>query len=114
MPRRLPPLSLAETITAITGQPVRSFRPPGGDYTRETLQAAGSLGLVTVFWTDDPGDFANPGDAALETRLRRNLRPGGVVLLHDNAPEMLDVLRPLLQLARREGVVLTTVGGLPK
>ncbi|WP_216319150.1 polysaccharide deacetylase family protein [Deinococcus aestuarii] len=121
---RLPPLSLAaatdemrranETLTGITGQPVRYFRPPGGDYTPGTLQAAESLGLVTVFWTDDPGDFTNPGDATLENRLRLGLRPGGIVLLHDNAPETLDVLRPFLQLARREGVELTTVGGLPK
>ncbi|WP_245872717.1 polysaccharide deacetylase family protein [Deinococcus planocerae] len=121
---RLPPLSpgdaaeelrlASQTITSITGLPVRYFRPPGGDYTQETLSAARSQGLVTVFWTDDPGDFANPGDAVLESRLRRNLRPGGIVLLHDNAPEMLGVLRPFLRLAGREGVVLTTVGGLPK
>ncbi|WP_245557733.1 polysaccharide deacetylase family protein [Deinococcus apachensis] len=121
---RLPPLPLAdafqemrlasETIRALTGQPVRYFRPPGGEYTPETLRAAESLGLTTVFWTDDPGDFTNPGDATLESRLKRGLRPGGIVLLHDNAPEMLDVLRGFLRVARQEDVRLTTVGGLQK
>lgn len=121
---RLPPLPLNEAVNEmrwasdivqkLTGKPVRYFRPPGGEYTPQTLQAARSLGLNTVFWTDDPGDFQNPGDAVLESRLHRNLRPGGVVLLHDNAPEMLNVLQGFLRVARQEGYALTTVGGLPK
>ncbi|WP_235514259.1 polysaccharide deacetylase family protein [Deinococcus sp. Leaf326] len=121
---RLPPLPTAEAtdemrwanevLQGLTGKPVRYFRPPGGEYTPATLAAAQSLGLTTVFWTDDPGDFQNPGDALLGARLRRNLRPGGIVLLHDNAPQTLDVLREFLRVARRSGINLTTVGGLPK
>ncbi len=121
---RLPPLSLADAtqemaltnavIRELTGKPVRYFRPPGGEYTPAILRAAEGLGLTTVFWTDDPGDFQNPGDLTLQARLDRRLRPGGIVLLHDNAPEMLDVLRGFLHLARRQDVTLTTVGGLPK
>ncbi|GAA5532738.1 polysaccharide deacetylase family protein [Deinococcus aluminii] len=121
---RLPPLALPDAtqemelanavIRELTGKPVRYFRPPGGEYTPATLRAAESLGLTTVFWTDDPGDFQNPGMTTLEARLDRRLRPGGIVLLHDNASEMLDVLRPFLRLARQEDVTLTTVGGLPK
>ncbi|MFC6659507.1 hypothetical protein [Deinococcus multiflagellatus] len=75
---------------------------------------ARSLGLTTVFWTNDPGDFQNPGDQVLQARYQQHLRPGGIVLLHDNAPEMLDVLRDFLRYARARGVTLTTVGGLPK
>ncbi|MFC5847684.1 polysaccharide deacetylase family protein [Deinococcus petrolearius] len=121
---RLPPLPTAEAtdemrwanevLQGLTGKPVRYFRPPGGEYTPATLAAAQALGLTTVFWTDDPGDFQNPGDVLLEARLRRNLRPGGIVLLHDNAPQTLDVLREFLRVARRSGINLTTVGGLPK
>ncbi|PNY80847.1 polysaccharide deacetylase family protein [Deinococcus koreensis] len=121
---RLPPLTPAEvtqelqltnrTLQALTGQPVRYFRPPGGDYTPQTLDAARALGLTTVFWTDDPADFANPGDAVVESRLTSRLRPGGIVLLHDNAPEMLDVLQGFLRVARQRGYTLTTLGGLPK
>lgn len=121
---RLPPLPTDEAtnemrwanevLQGLTGKPVRYFRPPGGEYTPATLAAAQALGLTTVFWTDDPGDFQNPGDVLLEARLRRNLRPGGIVLLHDNAPQTLDVLREFLRVARRSGINLTTVGGLPK
>lgn len=121
---RLSPLSPSEAsaemhwanqiLEGITHQKVRYFRPPGGEYTPQTLAAARSLGLTTVFWTDDPGDFQNPGEMLLESRLRNKLRPGGIVLLHDNAPQMLQVLQSFLSAARHQGYSLTTVGGLPK
>ena len=101
-------------ITAITGQPVRYFRPPGGDYSPLTLRVAESLGLTTTFWTDDPGDFANPGDRVIESRLVGRLRPGGIVLLHDNAPEAIDVLQAFLHVARTRQTGLGTVGELAR
>lgn len=84
---RLPGLSAArvtaelkttnDLITHISGQPVQYFRPPGGRYSAQTLKIAGDLGLTTVFWTDDPGDFQNPGVETVETCFARQLRPGG-------------------------------------
>ncbi|MFC4455468.1 polysaccharide deacetylase family protein [Deinococcus sonorensis] len=105
-------LSANRAISTLTGQPVRYFRPPGGDYSPLTLQVAEQLGLTTTFWTDDPGDFNNPGDAVVQSRLVARLRPGGIVLLHDNAPEAIDVLRTFLQVARSRDMQLTTVGHL--
>jgi peptidoglycan/xylan/chitin deacetylase (PgdA/CDA1 family) len=119
---RLPPLTINEVkeeltsasgmIQTITGRPVRYFRPPGGDYTPATLRAAESLGLTTVFWTDDPGDFQNPGVDVLLERYTRTLRRGGIVLLHDNAPEMVQALPSLLRIAEDHRIKLGTVGGL--
>ncbi|WP_424950504.1 polysaccharide deacetylase family protein [Deinococcus sp.] len=119
---RLPPLPMAdavqelsqanEVIGSITGKPVRYFRPPGGDYTPATLRAAEGLGLTTVFWTDDPGDFQNPGVNVLIERYGRTLRRGGIVLLHDNAPEMLQVLPMFLKIADERKIDLGTVGML--
>jgi len=106
-------LSLATTVlSGISGRPVRLFRPPGGDYSRETLQVARAQGLTTTFWTDDPGDFNNPGEGIIEDRLREQLRPGGIVLLHDNVQETIDILPAFLELAARQGFRLTTVSEL--
>ena len=119
---RLPPLPIttatqemvlaSQVIQGVTGKPVRYFRPPGGDYTPATLRAAEGLGLTTVFWTDDPGDFQNPGVEVLIERYTRTLRRGGIVLLHDNAPEMLQALPTLLQIAKDRRIELDTVGVL--
>ena len=119
---RLPPLPDGEVrdelevcnkvLQSITGQPVRYFRPPGGDYSKATLQIASSLGLTTTFWTDDPADFDNPGDAVLESRLTRKLRAGGIVLLHDNVLQSIQVLPAFLSVAKKRQITLTTVGKL--
>ncbi|MBX3170973.1 MAG: polysaccharide deacetylase family protein [Candidatus Eremiobacteraeota bacterium] len=106
-------LKLANTVLeGISGRPVRLFRPPGGDYSPQTLDIARSLGLVTTFWTDDPGDFNNPGEAILQDRLLDHLRPGGIVLLHDNVQETIDILPAFLELARRQGFRLGTASQL--
>ncbi len=99
-------------LTGITGRPVKYFRPPGGRYSPETLMIARSLGLTTAFWTDDPADFDNPGQSVLEDRLSRNLRPGGIVLLHDNVLESLRVLPRFVEYASQRRVKLDTVADL--
>ena len=101
-----------KVLQAITGQPVRYFRPPGGDYSSATLRIASSLGLTTTFWTDDPADFDNPGDAILESRLTSKLRAGGIVLLHDNVLQSIQVLPAFLSVAKKRQITLTTVGKL--
>jgi peptidoglycan-N-acetylglucosamine deacetylase len=119
---RLPPLSDADVknelehcnkvLQSITGQPVQYFRPPGGDYSAATLKIASSLGLTTTFWTDDPGDFDNPGEAVIESRLTRKLRAGGIVLLHDNVLQSIQVLPAFLNVAKKRQIALVTVGRL--
>jgi peptidoglycan/xylan/chitin deacetylase (PgdA/CDA1 family) len=106
-------MQLANTVlTGISGQPVRLFRPPGGDYSAQTLELARSLGMVTTFWTDDPGDFNNPGEATLEDRLLDQLRPGGIVLLHDNVQETIDILPAFLNTALHQGYRVQTASEL--
>ncbi len=101
-----------QVLTGITGQPVRYFRPPGGDYSRATLRIASKLGLTTTFWTDDPADFDNPGTLKIESRLVRKLRYGGIVLLHDNVLQTIQVLPEFLKVAQAKGIKLWTVGML--
>jgi peptidoglycan-N-acetylglucosamine deacetylase len=101
-----------QILTGITGQPIRYFRPPGGDYSRATLRIAENLGLTTTFWTDDPADFDNPGALRIESRLVRKLRYGGIVLLHDNVLQTIQILPAFLKVAQLKGIKLVTVGML--
>lgn len=78
------------------------------------LSIAESLGLTTVFWTDDPGDFQNPGVTTVEERYARFLRSGGIILLHDNAPDGLMALPDLMKVARERGFSVDTVGNFNK
>lgn len=101
-----------QVLERLTGVVPRYFRPPGGRYDRTVLQVARDLGLTTVFWTDDPGDYAGLSLPVLERRLEDHLRPGGIVLLHDNVANTLKVLPVFIRKARAQGLALGTVEGL--
>ncbi|HEX2864990.1 MAG TPA: polysaccharide deacetylase family protein [Deinococcales bacterium] len=106
-------LSLAnQVIREITGQAPRYFRPPGGRYTATTLHEAGTLGLTTAFWTDDPADYTNRPGEATETLLQKALRPGGIVLLHDNVLQTILELPDFLRDEARVGLRLETLSTL--
>jgi len=100
-------------ITALTGQKVRYFRPPGGRFSSATLRAVRALGLTVAFWTDDPADFNNPGPQVIETRFARFLKPGGILLLHDNARQTAQTLPDLINDARAGGLRLVALRDLP-
>jgi len=105
-------LKASAVLEPLSKQKIRYFRPPGGEYSLETLKTTREAGMVTAFWTDDPGDFANPGTAILGERLLAKLRPGGIVLLHDNALETNTILPAFLNEARRSGIRLVPIKAL--
>ncbi len=98
-----------EVITAVTGQSPRYFRPPGGDYNATVLRVAANLGLVTVFWTDDPGDYARPNPLLLEAKLLARVSNGGILLLHQGVEETIRLLPLTVDVLRRRGFTITTV-----
>ena len=102
-----------QVLLRLTGQTPRYFRPPGGRYSPAVLRIASELGLTTVFWTDDPGDYAGLPPGVLEARLSAHLRPGGIVLLHDNVGASLQVLPAFARLAKERGLRLGPVSQLP-
>lgn len=77
-------LRTRELIEAVTGDPVRWYRPPYGVLTTEGVLAARSAGLQTVLWTTWGRDWSARATPESVVRLvGRDLAPGGTVLLHD-------------------------------
>ncbi len=101
-----------EVVATVTGQTPRYFRPPGGDYNRTVLRTVRRLGLMTVFWTDDPGDYANIGPRALEAKTLARITNGGILLLHQGVEDTIRVLPHIAEVLRRRGFAITTVSGL--
>lgn len=99
-------------IAKITGRQPRYCRPPGGDFNNAVIAAGALAGLTTVLWTDDPGDYANPGDETLLARLLRKLTPGGIILLHDGSVDTLDVLDEFISAAQKQGYQFVTLDEL--
>jgi peptidoglycan-N-acetylglucosamine deacetylase len=99
-------------LKSITHQPVQYFRPPGGRYSSQVLQSAFDAGLITAFWTDDPADFRNAGEATLEKNLVKHLQFGGIILLHDNVFDSIQVLPQFLNAAFERGIQVDSITGM--
>lgn len=95
-----------EAVETVTGGKVQMnvFRPPGGQYNKTVADVALSLGYTMILWTDDPGDYANPGDTVVETRTVDRLENGAVILLHDGSEDTLRVLDAILTRVKEDGL----------
>src|SRR3989441_6200897 len=66
-----------------TGQTPRAFRAPHGYRSPFLRSAARDRGYTVFGWTFGVFDTARPGVDAIRRRVRKRLRPGAIVLLHD-------------------------------
>ncbi len=98
-----------DVVKSITGEAPRFCRPPGGDYDVVVMRAAEAQGLTTVLWTDDPGDYASPGDLKIETRVLDHIGNGGIILIHDGVQQTVDVLPQIVEHLKRRGFRFVTV-----
>jgi peptidoglycan/xylan/chitin deacetylase (PgdA/CDA1 family) len=105
----------AREIHAACGARARVFRPPFGLTSLRLQGAVALLGLQTVTWDVDPRDFEEPGSVAIRERTLLAVRPGSIVLLHDDRPQLTataDALDGILRELLRRGLYATTVSEL--
>lgn len=76
----------------------RYFRAPGGNWSARIDADARALHLIPLHWTVDPRDWSRPGKAAIVTRVLNQLRPDGIVLLHDGGGDRSETVAALRQL----------------
>ena len=99
-------------IEQLTGRKALYFRPPGGVADLRTTLQAQRLGMTTALWSLNPGDTTNPGAETIAQRLQLGLQPGSIILLHENASDMLRALPGFLRWALVEGWELTSLARL--
>jgi peptidoglycan-N-acetylglucosamine deacetylase len=73
-----------DAVADASGRRPLWFRPPYGILTGDAIVAARRLGLRTVLWTAWGRDWrAEATPQSIVADIRKDLRPGGTVLLHD-------------------------------
>lgn len=68
---------------AVDGRGAPLFRPPYGHYDMTVAKAVRRAGLTCVFWSATVGDWRKREAAEMAAGLRKALKPGAIVLMHE-------------------------------
>jgi|SRR5215210_1436742 len=103
------------------GQPVRYWRTPWGLVTPASEKVAKRHHLRLAGWTADTRDWRGGPSNEMLDRVRNDISPGAIVLMHDGVGPgatregcagTLALIRPLVALARSHGLEPATLGEL--
>jgi peptidoglycan/xylan/chitin deacetylase (PgdA/CDA1 family) len=84
-----------------SGQPVDLFRPPYGAIDATVRQVAKRLGLLPILWTADSRDSLGANYAGIIRNVEAALRPGAIILMHENRGQTIRALTTILPFMRR-------------
>ena len=119
--RRLPESELREELqkTAealdVFGVSPRLFRPPGGCCGEKVIACAKDASLDVILWTVDTCDWRGVTAKAIGSAVKKELRPGGIILMHDyisGVSHTAEALRQILPALLDEGYTFVTVSEL--
>ena len=96
----------------LTGQQGKFFRPPYGDYNNNTLAAAADMGLITVCWAVDGGDWQNISSRKIVKNVLEQTRPGDIVMLQNNNKQTVIALKEILNLWQQQNYRPVPLGSL--
>jgi len=95
-------------LESIIHEPVLFFRPPGGRYSSALLDVVEGLGMTTVLWSVNPGDYPQTKaksivGLSLTEQVFPLVKNGSIILLHNGYSQTIQELPRLVGLLRQEG-----------
>jgi polysaccharide deacetylase family sporulation protein PdaB len=99
-------------IENATNKNVTLFRAPFGAYNNTVIEEARNLGLTTIQWDVDSLDWKNLSASQIAMRVVNGVKPGSIVLFHNNATNIVDGLRLVLDRLTNKGYKITSIGNL--
>jgi len=101
-----------EDIYRVTGLHTNLMRPPGMEFNNKVLEVAKYHGYVTVDWTTGAKDYEQvPADEVVR-RVMKKLKPGGIIILHQDQQSTVDALPSLVRSVRAAGYRFVTLSAM--
>jgi peptidoglycan/xylan/chitin deacetylase (PgdA/CDA1 family) len=104
LPRHAQESQIARTqdaVAAASGGPVFLFRPPYGAHDATTDEIARSRGLLEILWNVDSRDSLGASYAQIERTVLAGLRPGSIILMHENHGQTVRAMLAIFAALRR-------------
>jgi peptidoglycan/xylan/chitin deacetylase (PgdA/CDA1 family) len=96
-------------IEQAAGQPVTLFRPPYEGHSPAIDSEARALGLLEVLWNVDSGDSLGANYAGIERNVIAGLRPGSIILMHENRGQTIRALPAIFAALVRDHLRAVTI-----
>ncbi len=102
-----------DKIAAITGKVPTLFRCPYGDYDNKVISTVESVGMKTVQWDVDSLDWKDTATVeSIVSRVTGKVKPGSIVLFHNDADHTPEALPIILEKLTAEGYSFVKVADL--
>ena len=107
-------LKAKEVFQKLEVKNIHLLRPPNGNFNKEVLQVATSLGYSVVHWSVDSHDWLNPGKDVIVSNVISKVEKGDIVLMHasDSAKQTKEALPEILKSLKEKELKVTTVSDL--
>lgn len=102
-----------EKIAAVTGKTPTLFRCPYGDYSDQVIEAVESAGMQSIQWDVDSLDWKEQSTVeSIVTRVTGKVKPGSIILFHNDAKYTPQALPMILEKLIAEGYTFVKVADL--
>jgi len=88
------------------------FRPPYGDYDDEMLRVCAEEGYYSIQWDVDSWDWKGIPASEIEDRVLSGVRPGSIVLMHNEGAHTAEALPSILKELSDQGYNFVTIPDL--
>ena len=82
------------------------FRPPGGDYSRRTMQITKDLGYMSVFWSVAYNDYDRhnqPGKEYVLNHFKMYHHNGAIILMHNDSDSNKEAMEEIILYLKQQG-----------
>ena len=102
-----------DKIAAITGKTPTLFRCPYGDYDNKVISTVESVGMKTIQWDVDSLDWKDSSTVeSIVTRVTGKVKPGSIVLFHNDADHTPEALPIILEKLTADGYTFVKAADL--
>ena len=108
-------ISAEDDILSVCGAKTALFRPPEGYVSKNVISAADELGYDVILWSIDTRDWAHCSTADMVRNIKKNVKPGSIILFHDyisGESHTKDVLNVMIPYLAAQGYRFVTVSEL--
>jgi peptidoglycan/xylan/chitin deacetylase (PgdA/CDA1 family) len=93
----------ADAAYQVTGKRIQFFRPPYGVTTPNLARAAKALNYKVIGWNIRSLDTTKDSEELIFKRVKKQLKPGAIILFHDTSDKTNHVLQQTLSYAKDNG-----------